>query len=96
MGRAQSLEIDGYKFARKADALAFMKVMLNRYSPGDTVDEADARFLAEALSRHPEARGKIGSGLRRFEVRAAKYGTQCFWIIRSDGSEEDFSYKKCV
>jgi Protein of unknown function (DUF3223) len=73
-----------------------MKAMLNQYRPGDTVDAGDAEFLAAALARHPEANSKIGTGPRHFEVRSADYGTQCFWIIRTDGSEERFSYKSCI
>ncbi|WJI78038.1 MULTISPECIES: DCL family protein [unclassified Mesorhizobium] len=70
--------------------------MLNRYRPGDAVSAADVAFLAEALKRHPEARTKIGSGIRSFDVRSADYGTKCFWVLRTDGSEERFSYKSCV
>lgn len=96
MAKAQPVEIAGHKFGRKTDALAFMKVMLNRYHPGDTVNAADGAFLAEALKRHPDAIAKVGPGVRSFEVRSADYGTQCFWILRIDGSEERFSYKKCA
>ena len=96
MAKAQPVEIGRHKFERKADALTFMKEMLNRYRPGDVVDTADAEFLIIALKRHPEAESKIGIGPKRFEVRSADYGTQCFWIIRVDGSEERFSYKSCV
>ncbi|ABC21614.1 DCL family protein [Rhodospirillum rubrum] len=96
MAKAQPIEIAGHEFARKADALAFMKVMLNRYRPGDIVSTVDGAFLVEALKRHPDATSKIGPGVRNFEVRSADYGTQCFWILRTDGSEERFSYKKCV
>lgn len=44
----------------------------------------------------PDAATKIGSGVRGFEVRSADYGTQCFWILRVDGSDERFSYKSCI
>lgn len=96
MAKAQSVEIAGHQFPRKTDALVFMKVMLNRYRPGDTVTDDDREFLLEALKRHPEAATKIGSGVRGFEVRSADYGTQCFWILRVDGSDERFSYKSCI
>ncbi len=96
MGKAQPIEIGDYRFERKTDALVFMKEMLNRYHPGDTVSAADADFLILALKRHPESASKIGVGPKKFEVRSADYGTQCFWIVRNDGSEERFSYKSCV
>jgi hypothetical protein len=96
MANAQLVKIAGHQFSRKTDALAFLKVMLNRYRPGDTVGAQDSEFLLEALKRHPEAVTKIGSGVRGFEVRSADYGTQCFWILRVDGSDERFSYKSCI
>ena len=96
MAKSQPLEIGTHRFERKADALAFMKVMLNRYRPGDTVNADDGAFLVEALKRHPEAATKIGVGVCNFEVRSADYGTQCFYVLRVDGSEDRFSYKSCV
>lgn len=96
MAKAQSVEIAGHYFPRKTDALAFLKVILNRYRPGDIVHAEDEVFLLEALKRHPEADIKIGSGVRGFEVRSADYGTQCFWILRVDGTDERFSYKSCI
>jgi len=96
VAKAQSIEIAGQKFEKKGDALAYMKAMLNRYRPGATVSGQDAAFLAEALKRHPEAPTKIGAGIRGFEVRSADYGTQCFWVLRTDKTEERFSYKSCV
>lgn len=96
MAKAQPLEIGEYRFKKKSDALDFLRAMLNRYRPGDRVADVDAQFLELALMRHPEASSKIGSGAKMFEVRKADYGTQCFWIVRVDGSEERFSYKSCV
>lgn len=96
MAKAQPVEIAGHKFGKKGDALSYMRDMLNRYRPGSSLNAGDAAFLAEALKRHPEARTKIGAGIRSFEVRSADYGTQCFWILRTDNTEERFSYKRCV
>lgn len=96
MTKAQPIEIAGERFETKGDALAYMKAMLNRYRPRSSVIATDAVFLAEALKRHPQARAKIGAGVRGFEVRSADYGTQCFWILRIDQTEERFSYKSCV
>ena len=96
MAKAQPVRIGGYQFDRKSDALSFLRVMLNSCRPGATVNDEDGAFLLEALKRHPEAITKIGCGVKCFEVRSADYGTQCFWILRLDGSEERFSYRSCV
>ena len=46
---------------------------------------------------HPKAdSGKIGSGTLDFPVCIPVFGTQCFWVTRTDGTTEKFSYKVCV
>lgn len=96
MARAQPIEIAGIAFAKKGEALEYLKNMLNTYSPEERVNEEDACFLALALENHPEAKEKIGPGIKGFFVRRADYSTQCFWVERTDGTEVKFSYKSCV
>lgn len=96
MARGHAVDFGNIAFRTKGEALAFLRAMLNRYRPGDTVSEVDGAILLGALQRHPDAAEKMGSGVAGFEVRAAEYGTQCFYIRRSDGTFERFSYKSCV
>jgi hypothetical protein len=70
--------------------------MLNRYASGSRVSDSDAAILAAALARHPDAAEKIGQGIAHFEVKTADYGTRCFWVCRTDGSKEKFSYFSCL
>ncbi|MGR7995086.1 DCL family protein [Xanthobacter sp. ZOL 2024] len=83
-------------FRTQTEARAFLNAMLNRYDIGDRVSAADAVILRAALVLHPEAKEKIGSGIRDFSVRSADFGTKCFWINRTDGTTEKFSHKACV
>jgi hypothetical protein len=78
------------------DAWAFFSDMLHRYEPGDRVSDADAKLLAELLQRHPSAASKIGAGIDHFEVQEADYESQCFRVVRTDGTWERFSYQPCV
>jgi len=40
---------------------------------------------------------QIGTGLRAFQVREhPEHGSRCFFVVRTDGSAEDFSYRKCA
>ncbi|CAE8624186.1 unnamed protein product [Polarella glacialis] len=60
----------------------------------------ELRLVQELLSHHPDAARKIGVGLRGIKVDASPppHGRQsrCFWVLRADGSEEDFSARKCT
>ena len=57
-------------------------------------------MLEDLLKRgHKEAKRKIGVGIQAFQVRLNRDfepHCRCFYIIRTDGSVEDFSYRKCV
>ena len=88
------VQIGALNFPRKKDANDFFREMLYRYDLGDKVSKDDA-VLAQLLSKHPEATEKIGAGIESFSVRAADYGTRCFWVNRVDGSFEKFSFKAC-
>ncbi|MEJ0009495.1 MAG: DCL family protein [Alphaproteobacteria bacterium] len=94
--KAKPVVLGPLSFPKKSDALAFLKTMLNRYSPGDRVSEVDEKILTFALTKHPEAVQKIGSGISHFSVQTAEYGTQCFWVVRTDGTTERFSYGSCL
>lgn len=65
-------------------------------SSGKVTPEDDA-FLRDLIQGHPDAAEKVGIGIDHFEVRAnAFYKTGCLWLVRVDGTETDFSYRKCV
>lgn len=96
MGRAKPVVLATRTFAKQGDAWAFFGEMLKRYSPGDRVSPADEADLVELLKRHPDAASKIGSGIHHFEVQEADYDTQCFRVVRTDGTWERFSYHACV
>src|SRR5271170_6934999 len=93
----KSLIVNGREFASRTDCILYFRTMLNRHTAGQPVNEDDAADLADLLLRHPEAVDKIGSGIDHFEVRVPpQFGGLCFWIVRTDGSETDFSFMTCV
>ena len=93
---AKPISIGSLHFEKKGDALAHFKAMLNRHDIGDKVNAADGHELRSVLALHPDADEKIGCGVTDFSVRSADFGTKCFWINRSDGTTEKFSYATCI
>jgi hypothetical protein len=93
---AKPISLGTQNFARKGDAAAYLRNMLERYEVGDRVGVADAEILMAALTQHPNAAGKIGCGISYFCVRRADFASKCFWVARVDGTTEKFSYKSCV
>ena len=55
-------------------------------------------MLLDLLQKgHQEPEKKIGDGVKAFQVRYhPEYKSRCFFLIRNDGSCDDFSLRKCV
>jgi hypothetical protein len=96
MGARKPVTLGPKHFDKKGDAVAYLKAMLRRYDVGDRVNATDAVVLEAALARHPEAKEKIGMGVRDFSVRSADFGSKCFWVNRIDGTTVKFSHRACV
>jgi len=53
--------------------------------------------MCSLVALHYDAQAKIGCGIRAIEVRQTpEYGSKGFYIVRTDGSDTDFSYLKCL
>jgi hypothetical protein len=84
------------EYKTKTAAQEAIREVLYRYEPGEVVTlPDDQEFLADLILNHPNPGSKIGVGIDRFEVRD-NWGTHGFWIIRTDGTETDFSFVKCL
>jgi hypothetical protein len=93
---AHPITLGPMHFAKKGDALAYLKQLLYKYDLGDRLSDSHSEILMAALNRHPEAKDKIGAGVASFSVRTADFGSRCFWVNRTDGTTEKFSLKACV
>lgn len=83
-------------FRTKTEADAYVRQVRDQYEVGAQVTDADdQQFLLDLLAMHPESPEKIGPGVDHFEVRD-NGSTVGFWVVRSDGSSIDFSFKKCL
>ena len=96
MGRAKPFVLATRSFEKQGDATAFFRKMLNRYRPGDRVSEEDGLDVAALLERHTEYVAKVGCGVDHFEIVMTEHGTQCFRIVRVNGTGTDFSYPHCI
>jgi hypothetical protein len=93
---AKPVTLGPHHFKKKGDAAAHLKAMLRKYDVGDKVSAGDTQVLHAALALHPDADAKVGCGITHFSVRSADFGTKCFWLNRTDGTTEKFSYKACI
>lgn len=62
-------------------------------------DHVEWGFMWDLLQKHPERERKAGCGVRQFQIVYSSVDSYPpsahFEIVRIDGSQTDFSYKKC-
>ncbi len=93
---SKPMTVGSLKFATKGDATAFFRAILHRYRANQKVSEADALDLTALLALHPECAKKTGVGIAHFEVARNIFKTKSFWVVRVDGTEDDFSIGQCI
>ena len=71
------------------------RTIRNRYDDGVPLTPGDHAVVLAALRRHPKAVQKIGKGVAAITVGRYVEGSRCFFVIRTDGSVEDFSLRAC-
>lgn len=73
------------------------RAILNIKRDGEKLDKADEDFMKEILKHHHKADAKM-ENFDFFEVGAHPEfnKTRCFFVVRKDGSKEDFSVSKCI
>ncbi|URE11680.1 hypothetical protein MUK42_19737 [Musa troglodytarum] len=59
--------------------------------------DLDVNKLDLLKKGHPDPDKKIGAGIEAFQVRYhPTFKSRCFFLVRADGSSDDFSFRKCV
>ena len=85
------------KFKSIKEMQSFFGKLLKSYQPGNPIAEAEAATMKELLKYHTNAEKKIDD-IDHFEVgKHPQFSeTNCFFIVRKDGTKEDFSFNKCI
>lgn len=92
-----SVKVGGLLFPSKKAAAKFYKEILFRYPKGACIPPGcDFDFLRASVDDHSCAALKRGTGVAQFLVGSNAYGSRTFYIQRTDGTQTDFSYMKCI
>lgn len=85
-------------YRTKGEAGDAVRAIRDRYDVGATVDQLDdQKLLRDLIDLHKEASEKIGCGIHSFVIDRPLRGQHSgFKIVRTDGSEIDFSYLSCL
>lgn len=95
-GKVMGTVINGRFFTSKEKAKRYYSAFIDKLPFGEIHSIHHGTFFG-LLSCHPFVLEKIGCGIKHFEKR--KHPVFKNWtlhVIRTDGSEIDFSYRKCI
>lgn len=81
-------------FYSAKDMEDYCKKLLNDIE--GVVPERCLDFLYDIMEQHPHWNEKVGCGFHHFEVRKGLYGKKGFYIVRTDGTSTDISYRKAI
>ena len=70
---------------------------MNNMKDGVKLSDTDTDFMKEILKFHSKAEAK-SKDMESFEVGPHPDfpKTRCFFVVKKDGSKEDFSVSKCI
>lgn len=86
------------RFTSSKDMFYYFFDLLRGWPLNVNINKYEHMMLEDLLKKgHQESKKKIGAGIEAFQVRVnPEFDSRCYYIIRKDGSIEDFSYRKCV
>ncbi len=92
-----SYEIAGVYYADINKVKSKARAILNLKKDGEKLTGNDSEFIKELLEVHEKADAKLRD-FDSFEVgEHPDYAkTRCFFVVRKDGTKEDFSISKCI
>merc|ERR1719428_1168729 len=95
--RNRPLVVGSQKFINIGALRGRVKEILNSRSDGEQLkaDGADFKLMLAVLDFHPKGEAKSQGCVGMKVGKSAQAETRCFWLVREDGSSEDFSAKKC-
>ncbi len=83
---------------RKTQLQQKIKAILHHYADNESLSKEDFDFILDVFKLHPNFKNKNGLGIQSIYTKTNSIyrNVREFWIVRSDGSETDFSYMKCL
>ncbi|KAF5183267.1 Embryo defective [Thalictrum thalictroides] len=86
------------EFGTSVDMFNYFHKFVHYWPMNIDINKYEHLVLVDLLKKgHSEPDKKIGAGIRAFQVRThPMWKSRCFFIVRTDESVDDFSFRKCV
>lgn len=98
MGKRKPYIINNEEFRTLQDLRIRIRAIRDTYPDNVYINPNDLAFMCNVLNRHESADYKIGCGVAAMYVKTVPMykNNRCFWLVRQDGSETDFSFEMCL
>lgn len=85
-------------FATGTECSDYFRSLLTQLSHEQDLNEYEFTMVMALLRKgHADPEGKIGSGVKAIQIKPhEEMDSICFFVHRTDGSKENFSYRKCI
>ena len=92
------IKISEKTFKTNKEAWEFIHTILYSYEINKPLENENLIFISDLLNLHPEAKNKIGTGIKSIIIENEKRfnKTKHFSVIRLDNTIADFSFEKCL
>ncbi|OHD78285.1 MAG: hypothetical protein A2023_07220 [Sulfuricurvum sp. GWF2_44_89] len=86
-----------YEYPTKSEFIREISSYLKTAKSHIITNQEMTEKLSLLLHMHPSAKSKIGPGIKHFKVvKNAQGSGNSFVVVRIDGTEDRFSYEKCI
>ncbi|KAK4750746.1 hypothetical protein SAY87_004228 [Trapa incisa] len=92
------IRVGAKEFGTSVEMYNYYYNFLRFWPPNINANKYEHMMLLELIKNgHSEPEKKIDSGVKAFQVRYHPvFKSRCFFLVKEDGSMDDFSFRKCV
>ena len=85
-------------FNSPEEAIKYFSWLLNTITPNQDMNDYERLVVQACLEKvHGDFEKKVGCGIKAFQVKMhPEHDSKCYYVMRTNGSMTDFSYRKCV
>ncbi|GAB2289664.1 hypothetical protein Dimus_023971 [Dionaea muscipula] len=96
--KSGTVNVGPKKFGSSVEMFDYFYGLLHRWPHDVNVNKYEYLVLLDLIKKgYPEPEKKISVGIDAFQIRHhPSWKSRCFFLIRTDGSVDDFSFRKCV
>jgi hypothetical protein len=96
VAKSVPLQLGPEFFSKKGDVEVRIRAMINSYPLMAFLAGQDEQLVSSLLAYHPAWDAKRGPGVKAIQIRPDQYGKRYFHLHRTDGTDEDISWRWCL